>query len=333
MSSVKMAQYGVGHGHAGGKLRSMIQNPNTEVVGVFEPTADKRAAVQGEELYQDIHWFDSEEQMLEDDSIVAIASEGHNHESLDQTEAIVRAGKHVWYDKPAGDNWPQWQRVVEDARKQNLHIQMGFMLRYNASFGRVSEWARSSMLGQIFSIRAHMSTKLTLEAMQTISVHDGGIHYDLAAHMLDQIVWILGRPNKVTTFLREDSGQLPGFPDNTLGVYEFDDAMAFIDIATLETQPMARRFEVYGLNGSAIILEPFEPGGTLRLCLDKDRDGYKRGDQIVEVAATGRQEAYEYELIHFLDVIAGRERPDRGLDHELLVQETLLRGTGKISGG
>ncbi len=41
--------------------------------------------------------------MLDDDSIEAIASEGGNSESLAQTEAIVRAGKHVWYDKPAGD--------------------------------------------------------------------------------------------------------------------------------------------------------------------------------------------------------------------------------------
>ena len=169
--------------------------------------------------------------------------------------------------------------------------------------------------------------------MAVIATHKGGIHYDLGAHMLDQVVWILGRPGKVTAFLRSDGGVVPSFPDNTLAVYEFDRAMAFIEIAALETQPMARRFEVYGTRGSAVVLEPFEPGGRVRLCLDEARDGYAQGEQIVEVEPTGRQEAYGLELSHFLDVIAGRAEPDRGLDHELLVQETLLRGAGQIPGG
>ena len=57
-----------------------------------------------------------------------------------------------------------------------------------------------------------------------ISVHPGGIFYDLGGHMLDQIVWMLGRPERVTAFLRNDSGVVPGFMDNTLGVFEFDRA-------------------------------------------------------------------------------------------------------------
>ena len=331
--TVKMAQYGVGHGHASGKMQAMLDNAEVEVVGIFEPSAGKRARAEGGEIYRGLRWFESESEMLDDDGIVAVASEGNNIESLNQTEAIVAAGKHVWYDKPAGDVWEQWQRVVAGARQQKVHIQMGYMLRYSPSFRRVCDWARSGFLGQVFSVRAHMSTRLNAQAMGVISAHRGGIHYDLGAHMLDQIVWILGRPNKVTTFLRNDGGLVSGFADNTLAVYEFDRAMAFIDIAALETQPMARRFEVYGTRGSAIIVEPFEPGGRIRLCLDEARDGYTEGDQIVEVKPMGRRETYNQELIHFLDVIAGRAEPDRGLVHELLVQESLLRGAGQIPGG
>ena len=40
--------------------------------------------------------------------------------------------------------------------------------------------------------------------------------------MLDQVTWLLGRPNKVTAFLRNDTGIVPEFKDNTLGVFEFD---------------------------------------------------------------------------------------------------------------
>jgi predicted dehydrogenase len=331
--TVKMAQYGVGHGHASGKMQAMLDNAEVEVVGIFEPSADKRARAEGSGTYRGLRWFESESELLGDGDIVAVASEGNNNESLTQTEAIVAAGKHVWYDKPAGDVWEQWQRVVASAREQQLHIQMGYMLRYNPSFRQVSDWARSGLLGQVFSVRAHMSTRLNAEAMEVISVHKGGIHYDLAAHVLDQVLWILGRPTRVTAFLRNDGGLVPGFADNTLAVYEFDRAMAFIDIAALEPRPMARRFEVYGTRGSAIILEPFEPGGRIRLCLDSAGAGFAQGDQVVDVEPMGRRETYDRELAHFLDVISGRAEPDRGLDHELLVQESLLRGAGQIPGG
>ncbi len=41
------------------------------------------------------------------------------------TEALVGAGQHVWFDKPAGCNWEQWQRVVAEAEKKELLVQMG----------------------------------------------------------------------------------------------------------------------------------------------------------------------------------------------------------------
>ena len=322
-----MAQIGTGHGHAAGKMRSMRSSDQVEVAGICEPDEEERRRAADDPAYEGLHWYDSAGEMLADDSIAAVASEGRNSRSLDQTEQIVAAGRHVWYDKPAGDDYAQWQRVLDRARDRGLHVQMGYMLRYNPIFARVTEWARSGFLGDIFSVRAHMSTSVPAEARERIAeAHAGGVHYDLAGHMLDLIVWMLGRPTRVTAFLRNDTGQVPAFSDNTLGVYEFDRAMAIVDIAAMETAPMARRFEVYGTRGSAIILEPFEPGHAVRLCLDEDRGGYRQGGQIVELAGCDRQTSYDRELAAFLRTIAGGQEPDRPREHELLVQETLLRG-------
>ncbi|MCY3736508.1 MAG: Gfo/Idh/MocA family oxidoreductase [Gemmatimonadaceae bacterium] len=327
MNRVRMAQIGTGHGHAAGKMRSMRSSPEVEVAGICEPDEEERRRVSDDSVYEGLHWYDTAEEMLNDDSIAAVASEGRNSQSLDQTEQIVAAGKHVWYDKPAGDDYGQWERVLDRAREQGLQVQMGYMLRYNPIFAQVTEWARSGFLGDVFSVRAHMSTSVPPEARERIAeAHAGGVHYDLAGHMLDLVVWMLGRPARVTAFLRNDTGQVPAFSDNTLGVYEFDRAMAIVDIAAMETAPMARRFEVYGTRGSAIILEPFEPGHAVRLCLDEDRGGYRKGEQIVELEGCDRQTSYDRELAAFLATIAGDQEPDRPREHELLVQETLLRG-------
>lgn len=332
MPSIRMAQYGTAHGHASGKLLAMQKNPNVEVVGVFEPDpARRKALASAEGPFQNVRWFEEEDEMLDDSSIQAVASEGLNIESLDQTAAIVAAGKHVWYDKPAGEDWPQWQRVVAQAQAEQLVVQMGYMFRYHNGFRQIARWARSGLLGPIFSVRAHMSTRLTQAQREVISSHSGGIFYDLAGHMLDQIVWLLGRPSKVTTFLRHDDGMVPGFKDNTLGVFEYENALTFVDIAAMESRPMARRFEVYGTQGSAILLEPFEPAHAIRLCLEEAGDGFKPGVQSVPVQAQSRQELYERELEAFLATVAGEQPPDRPIAHELLVQETLLRATGAVA--
>ena len=331
MTKIRMAQYGTQHGHATGKLRAMKTNHHVEIAGVFEPNVERRHQLQNsEEVFSNLHWYESKNEMLADPSILAIASEGRNIESLEQTEDIINAGKHVWYDKPAGENWERWQRIVSIAESQRLQIQMGYMLRYHSAFKQITEWAKSGFLGKIFSVRAHMSTCLSPEARLTIKHHIGGIFYDLGGHMLDQVVWLLGRPNKVTSFLRNDSDLVTGFSDNTLAVFEFPSAIAFIDIAAMESRPMARRFEVYGDQGSAIIVEPFEPGKNIRLCLKETKGGYKSGEQLITTQGESRDQLYQLELEAFLATITEKQAPDRPLSHELLVQETLLRATGTI---
>ncbi|MCS7056749.1 MAG: Gfo/Idh/MocA family oxidoreductase [Thermoflexales bacterium] len=331
MSKLRMAQYGTKHGHAEGKLLAMQNNPQVELAGVYEPDPAQRERLQRErEPFRRVHWFDDPHEMLDDPTIVAVASEGLNAESLAHTEQIVRAGKHVWYDKPAGDDWARWQRVVRLAEHQGLHIQVGYMFRYHHGFRQIAEWVKNGVLGEVFAVRAHMSTWLVPAAREVISAHAGGIFYDLAGHMLDQIVWLLGRPQRVTAFLRNDSGIVPAFKDNTLGVFEFERAIAFVDIAAMEPRPMARRFEVYGVKGSAILLEPFEPAHGLRLCLEEPGEGFAAGAHVIPVQPQTRQQLYELELEAFIRTITGAQAPDRPLSHELLVQETLLRATGGI---
>lgn len=327
---IRMAQYGTRHGHAEGKLAALRSCADVDLVGVLEPDGTRRAALDRPgSAFHGVRWFTDEAEILDDPTIVAVASEGRNDESLEQTASIVRAGKHVWYDKPAGDDWTGWKEVVAEARARHLLVQVGYMFRYHDGFRQIAAWVRSGVLGEVFSIRAHMSTSIPLDARRTIAVHPGGIFYDLAGHMLDQIVWALGRPTQVTAFFRRDGAEVPGFADNTLGVLAYPRALASIDIAAMEPPPTARRFEVYGSRGSAI-LEPFEPSGLIRLCLVEGVGERPAGAHLVPVRQQTRQELYELELQALVGTLWGQQPPDRSPDHELLVQETLLRLTGRI---
>ena len=329
LSKIRMAQYGTKHGHAEGVLSVMLSNTDLEVAGVYEPDLQRRLELQstGVPPWSKVEWIEDKADLLGDNSILAISSEGSNMESLEHTEQIIEAGKHVFYDKPAGDDYSRFQQIVQTAQREKLLVQLGYMFRYHDGFSRIANWARSGFLGDIFAIRAHMSTTIDRLQQSLQNYPNGGIFYDLGAHMIDQMVWILGRPNEVTSFLREDLIRTNGFANNTLGVFEYDNSMAIIDIAAMEPSPPARRFEVYGSVGSAI-MEPMEPAETLKLTLTEPRGIYPAGVSLINLEARPR---YVESLEAFVKDIKGEKEPDRSLEYELLVQETLLRATGHIS--
>ena len=327
---LRIGQVGTKHGHAAGKWRALTSSPDVEAVGIWEPDERARAARQADEAYAGAHWYASAAELLADQTVTALAIEGRNDESLAMAHQAIDAGKHLWYDKPAGDDWSGFQDLMRKAGASERYVQMGYMFRYQPGFRQVAEWARAGALGDMFSVRAHMSTWIDVEARRVQSVHRGGIFYDLAGHMLDQVVWLLGRPTRITSILRNDATpEVPTYADNTVCVFEFDRALAFVDIAAMEPRPPARRFEVYGTRGTAIT-EPFDHGRVALLTLREPWGDFAAGEHALELPVVPRQQMYERELAAFVATLRGERSPDRAPEHELLVQETLLRATSRL---
>ena len=311
---LRVGQIGTRHGHARGKWQALVSNSRVKAVGLFEPEEARRDS----SAFPEARWFDSADALLAECDAVAI--EGRNFQSLDMARQAVDAGKHLWFDKPAGDDWLTFEQLMDAAQTKHLYVQMGYMFRYSPPFVRVAELARSGALGEVFSIRAHMSTSIGMDERREQSRHAGGILYDLGGHMLDQIVWLLGRPSRVSAVVRNDATpELPQYSDNTVGVLQFERALAIVDIAAMEPAPTARRFEVYGTRGSAIV-DGFDPPRTLRLDLNGAVD-------VVEMEPTSRQAMYDRELEAFVAAVQDGRPADRPFEHERLVQETLLRLT------
>jgi predicted dehydrogenase len=315
---LRVGMLGTRHGHAAGKWQALCTNPLVETVGIYDPDPASRDRFPG------ARWLPSADALLEDPSVPALAVEARNYQSLPLAQAAVDAGKHIWFDKPAGDDWTAFQRVMRGAAERKLYVQMGYMFRYSPGFAQIAELVQRGSLGQIFAIRAHMSTNVNLAERREQSRHRGGIMYDLGGHMLDQLVWLLGRPTRIWTAVRNvATPEIPEYSDNTVAVLEFTQALATVEIAAMEPEPTARRFEVYGTAGSAI-LEPFDPVRTLRLA---DHESAR----MLDLEPVDRQRLYELELVAFLEVIQGIRPRDRPSEHELLVQETLLRTTGGLT--
>ncbi|MFC1719136.1 Gfo/Idh/MocA family oxidoreductase, partial [Candidatus Poribacteria bacterium] len=157
----------------------------------------------------------------------------------------------------------------------------------------------------------------------------GGILFELLCHLIDIVIALLGRPDKVNSFLRNDLGITPEFSDNTMAVFEYEKAMATVESAAMEVSAFpSRRFEVYGTRGS-VIIEPLEPP-SVRLCLNEAHGDYVKGWQTVDVGEPGGR--YDGGLAALVADIKGEKSPDRSLYHELIVQETVLRASRNIEG-
>ena len=101
---MRLAQYGISHDHASGKARVMKESDDIEFAGVFEPSLEVRETLGQNSVYDGVHWFASKEEILEDETIVGIAAQGRVSQNLTFAREILEHGKHVWFDKPAGDN-------------------------------------------------------------------------------------------------------------------------------------------------------------------------------------------------------------------------------------
>lgn len=324
---IKMAQYGIAHAHAAGKTGAMEKNPDVDFCGVFEPDSQVRA--KRGSAYKDVRWFDSKEEMLEDESIACIAVEGEVRHNLAFAREVVEHGKHVWLDKPAGDDMEEFTQILAIAKNKKLLVQLGYMFRYNLGFKFIFDRVKDGSLGEIFSVRGRMSTGIPADRRPALAQHQGGIFFELLGHLADIVVEILGRPDKVTSFLRNDLGITPEFSDNTIAVFEYEKAIASLESVAMEVSAFpVRRFEVYGTRGS-VILEPLEPP-SVRLCLSEASGDYVEGWQTVDVGEPGGR--YDDELVALVADIKGEKSPNRSLYHELIVQETVLRASRQIQG-
>lgn len=150
-----------------------------------------------------------------------------------------------------------------------------------------------------------------------------------SCHLFDQVAWMFGRPDRITSFLHSDAR---GFDcmdegvDNGLVVFEYDKqgAIAVIEATSIETNPSPhRRVEVHGTGGS-IILEPIEPP-KVNLCLREAKGNYKEDWQQIGLEDRPR---YLGDIEELIAVVRGQREPLFSPEHDLLVQEMLVEACG-----
>jgi predicted dehydrogenase len=321
---IKIGQIGTAHAHASGKLEAIRKlSDDYEFVGIVEPDAERRRKCEGHAPYDGLTWI-TEEQLLTTPGLQGVAVETTVPNLIATAIRCASAGLHIHLDKPAGESQADLQKLFYIATRQHVTVQMGYMLRYNPAFQLCFQAVREGWLGEIFEVDAVMSKVLSPRERQPLLAYPGGSMFELGCHVIDQVVKVLGKPDKITAYPRQTRPELDSLVDNQLAVFEYARATATVRSAMVEVEGGSRRqFVVCGTEGKLEII-PLEPP-HVTLTLTKPCGPYAKGRQTVDLPKmTGR---YDQEFIDLAAVIRGEKPFDWSPQHDLITHECILRAS------
>ncbi len=119
-----------------------------------------------------------------------------NYAHYTVTMDSLRAGKHVFCEKPITINYELSCEMAEEAKKQNKLLTIGVCNRYHKSVEMLAEMNREGKFGNIYhvycSFRSFRSIPGLGGAFTTKEQSGGGVLIDWGIHFFDLILYILG---------------------------------------------------------------------------------------------------------------------------------------------
>jgi len=322
---VRIGQIGTGHAHASGKMATLRKlDEYFEVVGIVEPDAQRREAAANHPAYKGLAWM-TEEELLGAEGLQAVAVETAVRDLVPTGLRCVSAGMHIHLDKPAGESLSAFKTLLDEATRRSVTVQMGYMFRNNPAFEFCFRAVREGWLGEVFEVHGVMSKAVGAATRKELAEYAGGSVFELGCHLIDPLVTVLGKPDRVTAYVRRTRPEQDDLADNQLAVFEYPKATATIRSALIEVEGGQRRqFVVCGDRGT-VDIRPLEPPRLL-LALAEARGDYRRGYQEVELPQMpGR---YDGQLIDLARIVRGESESEYPPSHDLAAHEAILRASG-----
>lgn len=329
MKRIKIGQIGIGHNHGEAKMLAVRKFPELfEVVGYAEENErwiEKRGNNSG---YEGLPRLSVEEVIEKADAILV---ESDVWDLTKYAKMCVEAGKHIHMDKPASGTLADYKYMLDTAKAKNLVVQLGYMYRYNPAVLKCIEHMKNGDLGEVYSINAEMSTFHPVQYRKWLTNFGGGIMYILGSHLVDLIVYMMGEPKKITSFLKHTGLDGVDFEDNNLAVLEYDKALARIFVSSVEVNGFGRRqLMVSGSKGTVNIC-PLERPITMTYSdtsiADKTYEDRKLTVAFEDTTADGR---YDNMMQDFYAYIIGRKENPFTYEHDFLVQQVLDEIVGGV---
>ncbi len=263
----------------------------------------------------------------------AIATPVGTH--FDLAMAALRAGKHVFIEKPLTQTAEQARRLIDEADRRGLTLMVDHTFIYTGAVRKIRDLVQSGDLGEIYY---YDSERVNLGLFQP----DVSVIWDLAVHDLAIMGFVFTeQPVAVSA---TGIGHVPGKPANLAYLTLYFDSPMIAHINVNWLSPVKLRRTLIGGNRRMAVYDDLEPSEKIKI-YDKGielSNGKPQGGAELELAyetlidyrsgdmhapKLDGTEALRREVIHFVDCIREAATPESGGEAGLAVVRILEAAT------
>lgn len=253
---IRIAKLSMAHVHAGGYARKINDNPETELVAVWdeEEYGGRSAAEQyGVPFYTDLG------EVLSRDDVDAVAVDAITSEHPRVMIAAAEAGKHIFTEKALAIDVEGCDAIIAAVEKAGVTFMISLPSRCNSEILFAKKALDDGLLGDLTFGRGRIAHSAGLDKwfsgtsawFADAERAGGGALFDLGCHRVDVIRWLMGEPKSAIAKINNFTGNY-SIDDNSVSVVEFaNKALGVIDVAwTHRSGP--NLLELYGTEGSFV---------------------------------------------------------------------------------
>jgi predicted dehydrogenase len=263
-------------------IAMLAEHPELTLVGVYDRDPDRRSAFA---RFHRLHAYDAFSSMLGDERVQMIVNLTNPGSHYEITMAALRAGRHVYSEKPLAMTMQEATELVGAARATGLGLAAAPCNHLSDAMQTLRREIQSGRLGRIVLAQAEMDDgmvgKLDYSGWRSRSgapwpardEFEVGCTMEHAGYQITPLVMLFGAVRRVTSFsvcLFPDKGQEVGVrtpsPDLSVGMLEFDGGV----VARLSNSilaPANRSLRVIGLEGVATVTDVWEYHAPVRISL------------------------------------------------------------------
>lgn len=134
--------------------------------------------------------------LIEDDGLDALILATPDEQHGAQARAALERGRHLFVEKPLAASWQEGLELQRLANRRGTLLQVGMILRYEASHRWLQQEIREGRFGALVSIRAQRNCSQSSYAAIADRVHT--VHRTLI-HDIDLLLWLSG--SRVTSVM------------------------------------------------------------------------------------------------------------------------------------
>jgi predicted dehydrogenase len=299
----------VGYGYWGPNLvRNFAETPGAAVAAVSDLDPAKLAVVK--RRYPAVTTTTDCCDLLNDPQVHAIAIATPVHTHFELALAALRAGKHVWLEKPMTETSDQARQLIAEAQARQRVLLVDHTFIYTGAVAKMAQLIRNGDLGRIYyydSIRVNLGLfQRDVSVISDLAVHD----FSILDHLLNE------HPVAVSA---SGTNHFFGTPENLAYVTLFYESGTIAHANVSWLAPVKVRQILVGGSKKMITYDDLEPSEKIKVYdkgvsftddpekIQEMRVGYRTGD--MWAPKLSGIEALRTEGEHFVDCIVNQRVP------------------------